>query len=346
MTSMKRFQKAAFLSCLLGFGAVQAMSQCVASSNRSTDPADFVVLQERPVRGKTIPVPSTNSEVDNQSTIHLRFDVNKMACPRSLVEGGPARSAVRVRVEAYSIKGSSRSPIAPVPHYVELLPSPVPAAASSAAGGGGGTEGNAPAPAGTIVYHDKNFNPDEGAAIIPDTDIRLAGTQAGAADFVEIIVTNIQTQQSLDVLLTPRVFGFHFKVSDTVMFVKRLGIGSQEKAAGISDFNFGPSPGVCYNGTYFARKNALVRFLQPGGGITLLFTNWGNPAFDLTTGQFVAGTKSSDIQTALGGQLTFFGNVVQLGYGANLQVDQKRQYFSVGLSFVNLTTKLSGLIAK
>ena len=35
---------------------------------------------------------------------------------------------------------------------------------------------------------------------------------------------------------------------------------------------------------------------------------------------------------------------LQAGYGANLQIDQKRQYFSLGLSFVNLASKISGLI--
>src|SRR5439155_22242744 len=111
-------------------------------------------------------------------------------------------------------------------------------------------------------------------------------------------------QEALKITLIPQSLGFHFKVSDTLMFVKRLGIGSKEQQAGISDFNFGPSPGVAYGGTYFARKNAFLRFLQPGAGISVLFTKWDNPGFDVGTGQFVPGTKSSDIQTAFGGQLT------------------------------------------
>ena len=77
-----------------------------------------------------------------------------------------------------------------------------------------------------------------------------------------------------------------------------------------------------------------------------MFTKWDNPSFDVSTGQFIPGTKGSDIQTAMGGQVTLFGNVIQLGYGANLQVDEKRAYFGVGVSFVNLTTKLAGLISK
>jgi hypothetical protein len=130
------------------------------------------------------------------------------------------------------------------------------------------------------------------------------------------------------------------------MFIKRLNVSSADRKAGISDFNFGPSPGVTYGGSYFARKNSLLRFLQPGIGINVIFTKWDNPAFDISTGQFVSGTKSSDIQTALGGQLSLFGNVIQVGYGANLNVDQKRSYFGVGVSFVNLTTKVAGLLTK
>ena len=145
--------------------------------------------------------------------------------------------------------------------------------------------------------------------------------------------------------LIPRTFGFHAKVSDTVMFVKRLGISKQDQANGISSFNFGPSPGVTYGGTYYARRNEFVRFLEPGGGITVLFTKWDNTAiYNAATGQFVPGTTSSDIQTALGFQLSAFGGVLQAGYGANLQIDPEAAVFQSGFELCQSRSKISGLI--
>ena len=306
-----------------------------------TDPATFTVIREQPRRGGAITIASTNAEVDDQSTVQIIFDVTRMAPPAPLVPGGPARPQVQIRVEAYSTKGSSRTPIAPIPHYVDLNPGAASTTADPAAPAASETISS-----GTVVYHDKFFNTAIGAGVIPNTEITLRGSQAEAADSVELRITNLVTQQSLIVTLTPQKFGFRTKVSDSLMFVKRLGISTSDRANGVEDFNFGPSPGVTYGGTYLPRGNNFVRFLQPGLGINVLFTKWGEPAFDISTGQFLAGTQASDIQTGLGGQFSLFGNVLQFTYGANLQVDHKRSYFGIGVSFVNLTSKISGLISK
>jgi hypothetical protein len=247
-----------------------------------------------------------------------------------------------MRVEVYSMKGSSRSPVAPIPHYVDLLPAP---ASSGASGGSGGDAAKETTTPGTVLYHDKYFNPSIGAGI-PNTEFSLVGTQAGAADSIEIRITNLEAQESLTVTLVPQKFGFRVKVADSLMFVKRLGVNSAAKAAGVDAFNFGPSPGVTYGGTYLDRGNGFVRFLQPGIGINVLFTKWSDPAFDVSTGQFAAGTKASDIQTGMGAQFSLFGDVLQFTYGWNLQVEQKRPYFGIGVSFVNISTKIAGLIAK
>ena len=331
-------------SCLL---SLAAFSAATGLSLAQTDPAAFTAIREWPRHGavKTIVSPEfsgrTNAEVDEQSIIRIDFDTTKMAQASALVAGGPARPRVYLRVEVYSSKGPSRSPIAPIPHYAELLPAPAPVTES---GGGGGTA-TTPAPVGTIVYHDKYFNPAIGAGI-PNTEFNLAGTQAGAADFIEIRVTNLMTQESLTTTLIPQKFGFHVKVTDSLMFVKRLGVNGSTKTTGVEAFNFGPSPGVTYGGTYLARRNGLVRFLQPGIGVNVLFTKWSDPAFDASTGLFVAGTKASDIQAGIGPQVSLFGNVLQFTYGWNLHAEQKRQYFGIGVSFVNMATKLTSLIAK
>jgi hypothetical protein len=297
----------------------------------ATDPAEFVRIIEQTTTGRQAAVSGTYAEVDDQSVIRLVFDHAKMAVPAKNA-AGVVRPRVHVRVEVYTQKGSSRSPVAPLPHYVDLVPPPA-----------AGSPGDA---AGTVVYHDKYYNPEIGAAIVPSTEFMLRGTQAGSADSIEIRVTNLMTQESVLVILIPRQFGFRVRVSDSLMFVKRLGVGAADRAAGIEPFNFGPSPGVTYGGTYLARKNALARFLQPGVGINLLFTRWGQPSFDLATGKFVNGTNGSNIQVGLGCQWSLFGNVLQFTYGANLHVDQKRQYFGIGVSFVNLSSKIAGLIGK
>jgi len=332
-------------SCLL---SLAAFSAATGLSVAQTDPAAFTAIREWPRHGavKTIVSPDlpgrSNVEVDEQSIIRIGFDTTKMTPPGALVTGGPARPRVHLRVEVYSSKGPSRSPIAPIPHYADLLPAPAPA--SSSAGGGAPTTSETTT-AGTIVYHDKYFNPAIGAGT-PDTEFNLAGTQAGAADFIEIRVTNLMTQESLTTTLIPQRFGFHAKITDSLMFVKRLGVNNTTKTTGVEAFNFGPSPGVTYGGTYLARGNGLVRFLQPGFGVNVLFTKWSDPAFDASTGLFVAGTKASDIQTGIGPQVSLFGNVLQFTYGWNLHAEQKRQYFGIGVSFVNMATKLTSLVAK
>lgn len=298
-----------------------------------TNPSTFVKIEEQPRHGITNIITATNTEVDDQSIIRITFDTAKMAPSSPLVPGGPARPHVRVRVEAYSTKGSSRSPIAPIPHYVDLLPAPQDATTETTT-------------QGTIVYHDKYFNPAIGAIGIPNTEFSLAGTQAGSADSVEIRITNLMTQESLITTLIPQKFGLHMKVTDSLMFIKRLGVNDSARTAGVETFNFGPAPGVTFGGTYWARKNGLVRFLQPGVGVNVLFTKWGDPALDISTGQFVKGTKASDIQTGMGAQFSLFNNVLQFTYGWNLQADQKRSYVGIGVSFVNVATKIGSLITK
>jgi hypothetical protein len=309
---------------------------CFSASAQSTRPSDFTSITEQVVHGSSKPVDKTReSEVDNRSAIQINFDQTKMSPPAPTVPGAAPSPQVTVRLQVFTVTGTTRTALAPILNYVENVP-------------GGTPPGSPPSTSATstIVNHDHSYNPGINSTV-PNTVINLQGSGAATADQIEIDVTNLETREQLVVFLIPRTFGLHAKVSDTVMFVKRLGISKQDQANGISSFNFGPSPGVTYGGTYYARQNSFLRFLEPGGGITVLFTKWDNTAiFNTATGQFVPGTTSSDIQTALGFQVSAFSGILQAGYGANLQVDQKRQYFSLGFSFVNLASKISGLIGK
>lgn len=285
---------------------------------QSTNPADFTSITEQVVHGspKTVDV-SRTSEVDSRSTIQIKFESTKMSPPAPTVAGAQPSPQVTVRLQVYAVTGTTRTALAPISNYVESVP-------------GGTPPGSPPnsSAASTLVNHDHSYNPGINSTV-PNTVFNLQTSGAGSADQIEIDITNLETREQLIVFL----------------IVKRLGISKQDQANGISAFNFGPSPGVTYGGTYYARNNAFVRFVEPGLGITVLFTKWNSTAiFNTATGQFVPGTTSSDIQTALGFQVSAFSGVLQAGYGANLQVDQKRQYFSLGFSFVNLATKISGLI--
>jgi len=286
-------------------------------------------MEERVVHGsnKTIDVTKT-SEVDDRSTIQIRFDQNKMMLPDA------HGSNVTIRLAVLALRGTTVTEVAPIPNFVESTP--VKAKDNSPSGSIGGT---------TITHHDQQFNPSVGA-LVPATYLDLESLGISDADKIQVVIRNVDTAQEISIQLYPRKFGLRAKASDTVMFVKRLGVGKTDIANGLNDFNFGPSPGVVYGGTYFARQSPTWRFLQPGLGVDVLFTKWDNPAFDITTGKFVPGTQGSDIQIAVGGQISLFAGVVQAGYGANLQVDRKRQYFSLGFSFVNLTSKIAGLVGK
>ena len=53
-----------------------------------------------------------------------------------------------------------------------------------------------------------------------------------------------------------------------------------------------------------------------------------------------AGTQRVDV--AVGPVLTFFNGAVTWTYGWNLTVDEKRRYWGIGFSFVNLARRISG----
>jgi hypothetical protein len=314
-----------------------------AQANRSTDPNDFAKVEEQPVRGKVIKITAMNAEVDDRSVIVIIFDTDKMALPAPLVPPQPGaapppnRPLVQIRLEVYSAKGGTRSPVAPIPHYVDLI--------SGTASPSGSQQASSDAnkketlSSGTIVYHDKYFNPEIGAGVIPNTEFNLRGTQAGDADFIEVRITNLETQQSLIRILIPQRFGFRTQVSDSFLLVKRLGINSTVRASGYDPSNFGPAAGVTYGGVFIGRSG-VGRFLEPGIGVNVSFMNWSDPAIDKATGQTTPNTSTSSVQVGTGVILTFFSNVLQFTAGANLNANKYRFYWGIGFSFVNLAERL------
>jgi hypothetical protein len=362
------------------------MSLAYGQTTRSTDPGDFADVLEQPLHGQAIAIKNGNAEVDDRSIIEIRFHSDRMALPSAESK----RPQVHIRVEAYSSKGGKRSPIAPIPHFVDQpTPPPLqteqgtrqetggqnanplkPASQTDPAGqeetGGLEAKVNPPKPpsqaeaetqkkpggeeakakpetqsSGTIVYHDKYFNPQIGAIEIPNTEINLRETQVADADFIEVRITNLWTQQSLVKTLTPVKFGFRTKVSDTFLLVKRIGIHGAERASGFDPSNFSPAPGVTYGGVFTARNRA-GRFLQPGVGVNVSFLTWSDPAISKTTGQPTPGTSASSVQVGTGAMLTFFSDALQFTLGGNLNADRHRVYWGIGFSFVNLAERIKG----
>jgi hypothetical protein len=301
----------------------------------STDPKDFACVVEQPFHGKPKAIKATNTEVDDRSIIKIIFHTDRMKKPEPTVPGSlEARPWVRLRVEVYSSKGVTRSPIAPIPHYIDLISAPPPTQPSDP----GKTKETVSS--GTVVYHDKYFNPAIGANEIPDTEFNLRGTQAGDADFLEVRITNLVTQQSLIVTLTPQKFGFRTKVSDSFLLLKRLGINSAELASGFDPSNFSPAPGVTYGGV-FTGRGGVGRYLQPGIGVNVCFINWSDPAIDKTTGLAIPDSSTSSVQVGTGAMFSFFSNILQFTVGANLNATKHRFYWGIGFSFVNLAERLN-----
>ena len=299
----------------------------------STNPVDYTSIVESTRRGRTTELGATFGEIDDQSLVEVRFDESRMARPTA--EDGYEIRQVEIRVEAFQTRNGVQSPIAPIDNYVSRQTSGQPAA-----GAGGAPATNV---AVAYVFSDKPYDGDI-YRVVPDTILNLSGLGVKDADQIEIRVTNLATQESLVRILTPRAFGFRVDMTDSLLFLKRLSVSEQDQQDGVDAVNFGPAPGITYGGTYLPRGNRFLRFLQPGVGLTVSFINWTDPAFDLTTGKFVGGTKSSNVNIGLGAQFSLFNNVLQFSLGTNLQAEQNRGYFGIGVSFVNLGTRIAQLI--
>lgn len=116
----------------------------------------------------------------------------------------------------------------------------------------------------------------------------------------------------------------------------------------INPVNYSPFPGVNYTFTYKGgsreKGDSLTKtlsFLKPGFGLNATFMDFNDQSIDFQTldPQFISDqilSKDSDVQVGLGAVATFFGNKIQLTYGANLAVDRKKAYFGFGLNFLEL----------
>lgn len=210
-------------------------------------------------------------------------------------------------------------------------------------------------------------------ASLKDTDILVPQTGAGVNDNIVITIQN-HAPDSPDrraLVVTARVaeFGLIREISDSAMFIRRLGVTASEnrsafdaaqaaasaQGAPISietpdEVNFTPAPGVSLTWTYRPRRedSRWGRALQPGAGFNVSFPKFGSTiaTFTPSTGSTPAMAEFSDsneeIDVGAGFVATLFNNALQFTYGWNLTADEERKYFGVGFSFVRIIQAAKG----
>ena len=100
---------------------------------------------------------------------------------------------------------------------------------------------------------------------------------------------------------------------------------------------------------YFKRgesgKDKFFRGLGPGIGLNVTFMNFNDPSFDLSTSKFV-NTTGANVQVGSGIIGSLFDNKLQLSYGWNLNVEQRRNYFTVGFGLLEIGKEVVKYIGK
>lgn len=161
-----------------------------------------------------------------------------------------------------------------------------------------------------------------------------------------------------EVVLIIKDLGWIRRVSDSFLFIKRLNIeeedyGTNEEIVTPREVNFEPTAGVTLSWTHYNRKdgtnwNNIMRWLEPSIGINVSF-----PRFGSVITSFESSSTNSDVRkvnvtesnekidVGAGFILGFFDNAIQFTYGWNLTVSEKRSYFGIGFSFLNLARKVS-----
>ena len=135
-------------------------------------------------------------EVDNRSSIHISFDESQMRATIHTDEGWVRQ--VEIQVEALLVQGATATQSIRLDNYSSQHSS------------------------GALVQHSKPFDPATGAGATPDAFVDLRMHKIDGYDGIKIRVTNLVTQESIERLLVPKAFGFRGKISDSILFVRRV----------------------------------------------------------------------------------------------------------------------------
>lgn len=321
---MTKMQRCCVVLLLALFGVTFAPSVMAQAQLK-----DFVRVIEVISSKSERPLPE-KGVMDRRSNIRITFDNGSLKS--KLSEPG---KAVEIRITASILRKNGDETQIDVPNYSTIV-------RTKAEDGSAGTEKTEP------KYHDKLVEnvggTFPGAGFLPDTSIDLTRQKLEPGDRLSITIRNKKTAEFLPYTVTADDYGLNQKVADSFFLLRRLGVTTKDEADGEKNVNFGPAPGVMFGWVYSARENAFMRFLKPGFGYNVSFTDWNDPAFDVGTGKFAAGTDANKIEVTTGPVVTLFDNTLQFTYGWNLNVQKDRRYFGIGFSFFKLTEKIGSLI--
>ena len=139
--------------------------------------------------------------------------------------------------------------------------------------------------------------------------------------------------------LTIDRYGLLTGFSDSILFIKRLGVSSQAAASGgIDSANYRPSPGFDFGLTYLHRKHAFLQFLEPGFGFNVSLVDWKDKSLS-SNGELVE-PVNGPVEVTIGAMGSMFDNVVSAAYGWNTNVAQHRNFVGVGFSVVGIVRKV------
>jgi hypothetical protein len=183
--------------------------------------------------------------------------------------------------------------------------------------------------------------------------LQNAGAKDGDRLIVTVLVPGEGNTQGISVPFDIAIkrYGWKPQVADSFMFVHRQGLTLKDLSGntnpgnpGLNRVNFAPSPGVTFSVIYLRRGDdrwdKFVRALGPGIGMNVSFMNFNDPSFDQSTGQFT-NTTGLNIQEGAGIVGSFFDNKIQFSRGWNLNAARKRQYWSVGFGFIEITKEVA-----
>lgn len=200
-----------------------------------------------------------------------------------------------------------------------------------------------------------------------DSDILLADTKLRPGDPLVITIANRSDARSAPRILRVRIevaeFGLLQGVDDSFIFLKRLGVdpnanqvmvnaakqvadttGAAMSVETAQPVNYTPAPGATLRWTWRPR-NGFGRFLEPGWGVNVSFPNFGStitefssssPTDPASTPSVTVRDGGGPVDITIGFVGSLFGGLVQATFGWDLTVSEKRQYFGLGFSFVQL----------
>jgi len=136
---------------------------------------------------------------------------------------------------------------------------------------------------------------------------------------------------------------YSLKLSGNVIFVNQIGTRNN---------SFAPAASAAISLHYHPRtelkSESAASFwstwntIDPAVGLNLAALNLNNAT---TNGKSASNTSSgsSGVQVGMGGQLSFYHDIFQVGYGADLQTNKNRQYWYVGISVFDTLNKVGNL---